>query len=276
MIKHGIIRSLYSHVGDAKLAKKTFRYASIEPSLLLNATPDQASRTQTNLVLSATEAAPEGANRDTLKSRIYRQYDSPHAAFGAFSAVHDIDITRETYADLMEDLDDEDRMRSLVFIERKSFEIYEHLGTGGLYFTSQDAYLRRMFRRYRDNTGDHARVLTRRVVDLAELERRIPELDINGYRLEEVPGDTPLDTYEVSGSNIARNADVQAAKQNAKKFRAFSFKQGNGSQPLNIKVTRDGIVTFCDYPGDRLGLEILSRLEQHILICSDSSRVNIR
>lgn len=258
------------------MVKKTFRCAIIEPALLAPGPPGQFPEAQQNLVFSVTEAAPNGANRPVLRSRAYQRSDPIHANFNAFIIAHDVSLTKEAYVDATDDPDDEDRVHPVVLIERKWFEVYESRRTGALYFIAPETHMRQTFRRYRETTGNHGATFQRRIVRLAELEKRIPELDINGYDLALVAGTTVLDKYQVSGSNITQNPDVQEAKENAGSYKAFSFRSQDDNQPLDVVIKEDGAVTIDPYPGDGPGLEILSQLEQHILLCSRLTLVNIR
>ena len=258
------------------MVKKTFRCAIIEPALLAPSLTDQFPEVQQNLVLSVAEAAPNGANRPLLRSRAYQRSDPPHPNFNAFIMAHDVSLTKETYVNTTDDPDDEDRVHSVVLIERKRFEVYESLRTGALYFIAPEAFMKQTFRRYRETTGNHGATFQRRIVRLAELEKRIPEMDINGYDLALVAGTTVLDKYQVSGSNITQNPDVQEAKENAGRYKAFSFRRQDNNETLDVVIKEDGSMTLNPYPDDGPGLEILSQLEQLILPCSRPTLVNIR
>ena len=255
------------------MVKKTFRCATIEPSIFVPTTHDPEARR--NLLVSISAAAPSGANRGVLRSRIFRQESDPHAEFSAFAVAHDIAITKDAYADLVDD-QDEDVMRLVVLIEQKVFYAYESHRTGELYYLAPESYLTKVFKRYRQTTGNLGATLQRRRVRLSELDKYVPEVDINGFDFGGVPGATYLERITVEGPYVAQNPDVQEAKENAQRYRAFSFRSQSNNEPLNVVIKEDGSITLDPFPGEGPALEIVQGLEHLIQLCSDLRRVNIR
>ena len=167
------------------MAKKTFKCAVVEPSILVPLDHDLGA--QPNLLVTVFEAAPNGANRDLLRSRIFEQGDTPYASFNAFGVAHDITLTRDAYADIADGQDDEDMLHPVVLIERRSFDVYESRRTEALYYLAPEAYLTKIFKRYRETTQNFGATFRRRRVRLAELDQHVPEVDINGFDFEGVP-----------------------------------------------------------------------------------------
>lgn len=85
-----------------------------------------------------------------------------------------------------------------------------------------------------------------------------------------------MERLRVEGPNVAQNPDVQDARENAQRYRAFSFRPQNNNEALNVVIKEDGSIALDPFPGEGPGLEIVHGLEHLILLCSDLRRVNIR
>ena len=68
----------------------TFRFAAFEPDILHPAgvLVDLADGNNP-AVLDIERAAPQGAPRPALRTRVYARRDAPHGAFNAFNVIHD-------------------------------------------------------------------------------------------------------------------------------------------------------------------------------------------
>ena len=150
------------------MTRKTFYFAEFDPAISENVS--------TKAPLVVFEPAPEGHQREYLKTRIHRT-QSPHDEFHKFSLTHDISNKVRAYTDegVFRNSDDpSDTLATEVVQEQyfvtpkdyQAFELSDH--EGRLYTSMPENYLRQMYRRYRESATDPMDFALR-IVDISKL-----------------------------------------------------------------------------------------------------------
>lgn len=227
------------------------------------------------IVLDIEVPAPDGAQRDTLRTKIVRRAESPNPAFRSFV------VSQDEYASFLDYKDantDETIERTRTY--PATFQIHElHNFPGAMYANVGVSALKEVLRRYRESTGKAAVVLHQRIVRLEELERLLKaegEVSIQGYVLLNVRSTPPIDRLAADGANVDTNAEVVDAKRRAEGIHRISFDLVRDTQVLGVRVGVQGDVRFMNYPGDAIALGALAWLDDRIDRCSDQEGLTVR
>ncbi len=255
------------------MAKKAFNFLSFDPMLWDSG---QAADPPAP-ILEVQQLAPQGAPRTTLKTRIFRRPNTPHDAFDAFNGRHDVVKRLEAYAPTGDDGTESDVLQEQIYVHPLELHAYQLRNNPTyLYATASDLIIKAIFRRYRETTKDYRVTLSRRVVDIDDLEKSLQEMEIVGYTLRNVRSTTPITNLDVLGVRMDQNTEIQYAKDRAGDIAAITFDLQNKQQIIRVRVTRNGSVTFANYPGDATALAVLDKLEAYISNSSDLESVQVR
>ena len=254
------------------MTKKLFTYARVRPApWVMTANVDDAP-------ITFMEPAPEGINRNFLRTTITPHEESPNGAFGLWEVDHDVVGRVAAYDETDENGEDPDEVRERAFVRRQSFYLYEFFsGPGMLYGATSETALRRVFRRYKNSTSSTYELRAVRLNDLEEvLKRDWVGTSIAGYKLIGVAMTTLVRTLTMAGDDLENNVEAQDAKEKARDTAAITFRLQHGEQMISVQVSNTGAVTFQDYPGDEAALGFLEQLEQYVQGCSNHELVRIR
>ena len=167
------------------MAVKLFRFIAFDPGVLHPEarrqsviaveddadTPDDANFTTANgLVLDVTRPAPDAVKRDVLRTRIFAHHETPHDAFGLYSASHDKVGHYFAYLD-SDNGSDDDEADYRAYITPIRFLIYELGGASGhAYATTPLGVLKDVHRRYRTGESEPGALFRMRAVNVRNLE----------------------------------------------------------------------------------------------------------
>lgn len=228
-------------------------------------------------ILEVQQLAPQSAPRTTLKTRIFRRPNTPHDAFDAFNGRHDVVKRLEAYAPAGDDGTESDTLQEQIYVQPLELHAYQFRNNSThLYATASDLIIKAIFRRYRETTNDYSVTLSRRVVNIDDLEKSLQEMEVVGYTLRNVRSTTPITNFDVLGVRMDQNTEVQDARHRAGNIAAITFDLQNEQQIIRIRVNQKGSVTFADYPGDSTALAVLDKLEAYISNSSDLESVQVR
>lgn len=255
------------------MPSKTFNFASFEPMLWDSDLPHDT----TAPVLDVNQLAPAGSPRSVLRTKVFSRQNSPHDAFNAFNGRHDVVKRFQAYAPPGSDGEESDALQEQIYVQPLEFHAYQLRNQPThLYLTAPDLTVNSMFRRYRETHKDYSVTLSRRIVDIDDLEKRIPEMEIVGYTLKNVRSVTPITSMDVLGVQMDQNTEVQDAKGRAGNIAAITFDLQNDHQIIRVRVARNGAVRFVNFPGDAPGLSLLEKLEIYIANSASLESIQVR
>ena len=250
------------------MAVKTLNFVRFEPSLWGEVMDPSQSVTK---VLDAFESAPDGVDRNQLRTRVNLHPLSPHSAFAALTAIHDIVVPiRGAYAPLEGGDDDPDTLQDRLLVRPKDYNIFEFRSRAGqIYANMPISYIKRMSFRQRQTLtedGESGATLSVRLVNLPNLENALKQttalsVKVVGYRLERVLLSTPITRLDVLAEEIESNTEMQDAKGKAERMRFLIIDVVTESALIRVRVAENGAVNFPDYPGDGIALDVLESLE---------------
>ena len=264
------------------MAQISFRFAALEPQLLhpeivLNNPIIEGGSTAASkaviddLVLDVQRAAPEGAPRPVLRTRVYARSDTPKAGFNAFSVTHDEIGHYDAYAgpdDGRVDTIAADEVIRKMYIGPIRFFTYElSVSPGHLYATTSTDNLKEMFRRYRATNNRQGAIFRRRVVDIRALEATLSaeaSTETTGYTFSNVQSDTAITRMSADGQQIGDNDEVQDVKERAETIKAIRFDFQLDDVVLRMSIDENGTVKFSKNPGDEPALDALHQLNTYI------------
>ena len=234
--------------------------------------------------LTVGELAPDGVDREELRTTFHALSTTAHDAFGSFSVRHDEVRKIRAYADTEGDdrnfSDGSDDVVERSLVQPKDFQLHELLDSPGQAFiTTQEAVVRRIFRRARETystLGIGGIALNLRNTNLEDLEAALHDGEIIGYKLVDVMSNTPITTYDVLGEDISNNKEIQDARSRAGEMKGLAVRLQQGSQIIAVWVYQGGAVTFLAYPGDGPGLGLLNALNSIIASCSALELATVR
>jgi hypothetical protein len=113
------------------------------------------------------ELAPDGADRTELKTVFLRLAANAHDDFGTFAVRHDEIRHVRAYAEGTEDNPNPDDVVERSFVQPRDFHLYElQNNPGQVYVTTQEAVVRRIYRRARETHGANGLALNLRNTSL--------------------------------------------------------------------------------------------------------------
>ena len=225
--------------------------------------------------LAVAEPAPDGVDRQELKTVFHALASTAHDSFGTFSVRHDEVRRIRAYADGADDDPDPDVVMERSLVQPRDFHLYEFRNNPGqIYVTTQEAVVRRIYRRARETHGQQGMALNLRRTRLDDLEGSLNNTEIIGYKLVDILSNTPISTYDVVGEDIRNNQEIQDAKNRAGDMKALAVRLQHGNEIIEVWVYQNGVVTFLDYPGDNPGLGLLDLLNPIIGNCSELELAN--
>ena len=267
------------------MARKTFFFAAFTPVVWRVPVMPEGALVAAEFVVAVdapppvafAESAPDGVDRPELKTVFHALMNSAHDAFRTFAVRHDEVRRIRAYQEGTDDDPNPDEVTERSFVQPRDFHLYELLNTPGqAYVTTQEAVVRRMYRRARETYADPSITLNLRKTKLGDLETALNNNEIIGYKLVDVLSNTPIMNYDVLGDDISNNGEVQGAKNRAGDMKAIAVRLQHGGEIISVWVYQNGAVTFLNYPGDNLGLGLLDLLSPIIGNCSDLELATVR
>ena len=242
-----------------------YRFARFEPEFPhpLN-DPDLAPAVN----LDIGRPAPDGVDRQELRSRISRQQLQPNDAFGAFTVRHDEVGHYDSYDEPDDDGQDNEAVVRHYYVCPKDYFAYErNAALGEVYVKAPVLVLKEVFRRYRATMHPLNPVFRQRVVDLRALEVTLQareQAETGAYTLGNVQSDTAITRLVVRGQQMTANNEVQGLKDRAESIEVLEFALQHGDTVLQMSIDEQGSVKFARTPGDASALDVLHRLEPYI------------
>ena len=212
--------------------------------------------------LAVAELAPDGVDREELKTVFHTLPVTAHDAFGTFSVRHDEVRSIRAYAEGTDDDPSPDDVTERSFVQPRDFHLYEFRNNPGqVYVTTQEAVVRRVYRRARETHGNQGMALNLRNTSLGDLEATLNNAEIIGYKLVDVLSSTPIATYDVLGDDISNNREVQDAKNRAGAMKALAIRLQHGGEIIAVWVYQNSAVTFLNYPRGQSGTWVVEPIE---------------
>ncbi len=150
--------------------------------------------------IAVAELAPDGVERQELKTVFLGLPTTAHDAFDTFAVRHDEVRQVRAYTEGTDDDPSPDEVTERRYVQPRDFHLYEFKNNPGqVYVTTQEPVVRRMYRRARETHDDLGLALNLRSTKLGELESALNNAEIIGYKLVDVLSNTPIATYDVLG-----------------------------------------------------------------------------
>ena len=219
--------------------------------------------------------APDNQNnREVLRTRFYHASHVPSDEFAPYNVRHD-NYRRHTAYDPNDPFSDSEV--ETVWVHSERFAVYELERTpGALYAATTTDRMKDVFRRYREFAKDESAVLNDRVLNIQSFEKTLVDAEVVGYVLKQVSG-TPFsyDRVHMEGAQIAQNSEAQGLVRRAGQMKMLTVELQSGISILRLEVRDDGSITFLNYPGDSIALDVINKLEPLIDGCSDMKLVHV-
>lgn len=132
------------------------------------------------------------------------------------------------------------------------------------------------FRRFREFTGNESISFNVRALNIPCLEKTLVDAQVVGYTLLGVDGAAPYNRLQMEGPQIGQNTEAQDFVQRAGRMQSLSFQLQAKTMVLRLVARDDGSITFRNYPGDSIALDIIGKLEPLISGCSATESVQVR